>query len=1367
MNGDFTRIPYDLTKGYTRVLKQQGRVDLDADWNEHAAIQDYIERTENVDIIGHCGVPKEGGGFAIGLTGDGSDLTISAGRIYVDGLLVTLDEDTSYAGQVPAPVPLNQEADQTDLVYIDVWQRHVTAVEDPSIREVALGGPDTTTRLQTVWRVHTQRVEAGTTCDTLGDWTPATSGGKLTTGVSTAPPTTEPCDLTPAGGFRGLENQLYRVEIHDAGDIDDTATFKWSRDNGSVVYAIDEFVDGQPTDHIKLKSLGRDEVLTLKVDDWVEIIDDDTEMAGGPGMMAQVAEPPDEANRVITLDRDVSGFDLGKHPKVRRWDHSDSEVLPVTAGTIELEDGVEIEFSGNEFQTGDYWSFAARTNTADVDRLTEEPPFGINHHYCALALVTWRPTPDETWTADMDDCRPYFPSLTNICAEDVCFDNEHCGAPGAETVQDALDWLCERNDLPHHNKHLHGWGIVCGLQVVCGPDDDDDEVRRNVTVRDGYALDCEGNDVILEQSRTIDMLEAIRRYTQETDQQLIDDNGDGDVCLILETDPQRPFSIEPHDPHADNDLQSLLAGTLLMDFYEDCIERLVDFVRDEFTVPDEGEERPAGPVEERLAAFTNLLAMPVNPETGQHIFVSRREHTIMLDFYTRLRALLQSQTYCGMFDNARPFPDYPEEFDESGMDTIFGKGFHTRLRLRPNSDEAYTVGAGINPLEPSTIINRYRVAGEPDERRLISQIDPLAGAEETQIKGDSGSGAVQDVAFSEDGTRIYVIVSSRDDENTFFRAGTFRGDEINWDRLVTICGVKLVTLATTPADAKSVYAVGMKKVTITDENGNETVEFRGTGLYRINPDNVDSDMEPLVAFNAGGHLRITDDGRAYATAGPDDARFRPYDRVVAVNVPAGDSWLDGPIMLDASGEDDIAVVAGTNRDVQVLYSVVESAEQNGKRIVAHDANSGSPLKVSVPVADTTIRLEHFAPTDALLISSADGYNVQILDVTQNAFDPEYLLPMQVGPSSMAVNDDATVPAAYVLNTGSNTIITAENPEVFRPEYRFPLDLLAQYRADVINAFTDLLGGLLQYLKDCLCDHFLVNCPECDGDEKMYLACVSIRGGQVERVCNFSKRKYVKSFPTIGYWLSLVPIVPFVDWAIEQFCCIALPELFGRYTAQPTEARYTSTYQPRVSTASLYQGAAFVRGFDLMSQLGEFRLKGSRVQSVAMDRLSVSRMLERAEPAPTKRVTSLVDQPADAIEADLVERGVTVHRQPYDASKVSNVTSFFRTPRPGAEVTIYEEKGHVKYYEVTQPAARPAPEAPTDLQTRVHELSTALEAKDAELADLRTQLQTLSQKQTELETKAPASDEVATMKAELEELRSFRSEVQKFMKESRG
>lgn len=51
MKGDFTRFTHDPGRRFRGVLMQQGRVQLDADWNEHVAIRDRLERVTNTDVI--------------------------------------------------------------------------------------------------------------------------------------------------------------------------------------------------------------------------------------------------------------------------------------------------------------------------------------------------------------------------------------------------------------------------------------------------------------------------------------------------------------------------------------------------------------------------------------------------------------------------------------------------------------------------------------------------------------------------------------------------------------------------------------------------------------------------------------------------------------------------------------------------------------------------------------------------------------------------------------------------------------------------------------------------------------------------------------------------------------------------------------------------------------------------------------------------------------------------------------------------------------------------------------------------------------------------------------------------------------------
>ncbi len=417
MKGDFSRDSFHPAKHYAAVLKQQGRVDLDADWNEHTAIERHIEETTTQDVVGPSGAPQDSPGFQIGYTETvGSpDLTVSAGRIYVEGILCEQESATTYLGQadLPQPPPPTPQSGRTDLVYLDVWQRHITQIEDPEMREVALGGPDTATRIQTVAQVKVKANVGDVTCadDVIG-WPPSSSGGLLTTSVIESEAPADPCPPATAGGYQGLENRLYRVEIHQGGDIGGTATFKWSRDNGSVVFAVEEFIDGQPTNQLRLSSIGRDRVLRLRVGDWVEVLDDAIDLSSGsPGTLAQITDL-DEAERLITLSASISGLDLARHPKVRRWDQG-QDAITITSDTFDLEDGIQVSFSGNGFKTGDYWIFTARSITGKIDEFVSAPPRGIGHYYCTLALVTWQQTSGQ-WTPTIQDCRNLFPPLTGL-----------------------------------------------------------------------------------------------------------------------------------------------------------------------------------------------------------------------------------------------------------------------------------------------------------------------------------------------------------------------------------------------------------------------------------------------------------------------------------------------------------------------------------------------------------------------------------------------------------------------------------------------------------------------------------------------------------------------------------------------------------------------------------------------------------------------------------------------------------------------------------------------------------------------------------------------------------------------------------------
>lgn len=472
MHADLSRLTHRPERHYSAVVAQQGRVQLDADANEQTAIQLFQARTLAADLIGQHGGPRDATGFKITLRGGSrelDDLIIGGGRYYVDGILC---DATRPQPGVPVPAHGAADADGKDgaakdgpaagegaaqpaaspttwtywdqpdgfrdperpgdrlpsafpyLAYLKVWERVVTAAEDPALREVALGSamPDTAARTKVVWQVlplpaselgledHTPPIDDIRAAFTLWAQKAAAPGSRLAA-RSERPDHAddEPCLVAPDARYRGPENQLYRVEVHHAGSAKD-ATFKWSRENGSVTFPVDE-LDGT---WVELATLGSDDKLDLNVGDWVEFVDTAYASRGEAAPLLRVEELDLPGRRVRLSDEPAPG--VGRrpelHPFLRRWDHHEGSrktvkrgeragrlkhgALPVEeGGWLPLEDGVEVYFAADgTYRTGDFWLIPARTATGAVEWPTDaarrpllEHPSGIAVHYAPLAWV--------------------------------------------------------------------------------------------------------------------------------------------------------------------------------------------------------------------------------------------------------------------------------------------------------------------------------------------------------------------------------------------------------------------------------------------------------------------------------------------------------------------------------------------------------------------------------------------------------------------------------------------------------------------------------------------------------------------------------------------------------------------------------------------------------------------------------------------------------------------------------------------------------------------------------------------------------------------------------------------------------------------
>ena len=493
MSGDYSRVRFDPRIDLSGVLMQQGRVQLDSDWNEWVAVLDRRLRAESVDTFGVHVTPGITGVAVVSpqtpdafkIEAAGGNISIGRGRMYVDGLLAenhgggAAEFDAvlaelrgktalAYNLQTYFPAPPTLPSGGPHLAYLEVWQREVTYLQQPNLVESAVG-VDTTTRLQTVWQVRMLTNIGGADCITpdsaVAGWQTLTlpSGGRMSIKAEGVPPDLDPCELPPSGGYRGLENQLYRVEIHDGGAVG-AAKFKWSRDNASVASNVVEIVSQTATStELKLASLGRDAVLRFNTGDWVEILDDRRELSGENGdpalrrgVMRKISV--DDAKQTISFTPALSanlvpggGLDTldSRHTRVRRWDQKgtvrdannnvivnldsagSTGLIPVPAAGVwvVLENGIKIQFgldpSGGGFHCGDYWVSAARTNDTSVETYTQAPPRGIHRHYARLSIVTF---PD-----DETDCRVKWPPECGGC----CTINV---AP-RENIQTAIDSL--------------------------------------------------------------------------------------------------------------------------------------------------------------------------------------------------------------------------------------------------------------------------------------------------------------------------------------------------------------------------------------------------------------------------------------------------------------------------------------------------------------------------------------------------------------------------------------------------------------------------------------------------------------------------------------------------------------------------------------------------------------------------------------------------------------------------------------------------------------------------------------------------------------------------------------------------------------
>ncbi|MEN8177722.1 MAG: DUF6519 domain-containing protein [Pseudomonadota bacterium] len=1175
-------------KDYSSVCHQQGRMLTDSDLTEQALISRDRLNEALKDVIG-SGTPRHGALLQVTESGDDKLPSLHWGRVYVDGVLGEVRPDADapdadqfdYAHQLYYPEAPPVLPASAHRLYVDVWERNVIWLEDEMLRDPGLHGADTTTRTQTMAQVKW--------CDALldplcPDVNPTIGDARLRLVLRSLATSADPCD--PCADELELNdpvgNYLFRVEVHDVGydanDQPESVVLKWSSENGAEAYSTadvpPDFASNQfvyeffnEISETQLGAhLGRD--------------------GGGQRIIdGQRQGLVNEFSEASPLAKDF----------VRRWDGwcriektgSDWQLTEGFEGTIDLTSGVGVDKPGHVTQggdslgielrvisldieladfplvTGDYWTAPVRESIHQQGEVLLEdplsgdgvPPEGEPHHYMLLVDVA---ADDGTLSLSPGSgcdgygaCQPaQFPSLTDLRASDVCFDNNSCEMPEVGTVQEALDHLCQERDLRWHNKHLHGWGVVCGLALECDLED-----PAGVVLNTGYALDCEGNDMVVEDDVSINILQRLKE--EEINPDTLDD--DQGLCLYLEhtIEGELDVGIELYEPDNESWIDRL-RDTLLYDFYEDCILDLIKALTGEIQETDVqarcaltrcGREQ-IRPVQRRALTLTNILFQYQQGESNTVLNISPCEHELLKDLYARLKNLLRSKTFCAQFENV-DFPDYPFAKDKLCRATWFTTQPLDHIRLHPDGKLAFGWRRSSNRV---FVFEQLKDGCMGD---LVGFFDV------PQL--DNGS--ITDLTINRD--NLIHLVGIVHEEDTLFARGKL--PEINREvceikiewQTSFMCGVKMVQLKQSPWSTQQLYAVGLCR-----------------GAYLIIPEKLFAEekieREPDWVFPASGHIDFDVRGTGVVCTAAEESGCDKgsYDRLIFFNATLDEDVASQPLLMltptvnqqpvqgsdgfvvsqsAAAGRDDVVgdeiVIGDLNKNL-ILFLVADigdkkvlcrfdigNLQKSGKQGQAWPGLFYHQFDAASHIALKYVR---GGKLDGVVATRYAMHDMQYIPGDPRQYEKELLnsIPVQSGPVDIANHNE--LQQLHVLNhMGQSITVLNYDLRVYqeqRPD-------LQKYRTDVIAAFYQLLSGLLQYLKDCFCNHLLIQCPECDEDDKVYLGCLSMRNGEVYNICNFTKRKHVKTFTSFSYWLSLIPIGPLVSWAIERLCCLVLPNLF--------------------------------------------------------------------------------------------------------------------------------------------------------------------------------------------------------------------------------
>lgn len=474
MTADITRLFPDRDTRFHALVRQQGRLPIDAEENFASDIAEWERDDAFVETIAPSGAPDDGFRVTLPVGGPPVNFTVAAGSYYLGGARVENPAPLTYRGQQARnwlSLPLEPEAigaARQFLVWLDAWDQTVTATEDAELRDPGLGGPDGAAARRFGWRVRATPV-AGPGCVTARvqwlaaqGWTglldAATgalrSGAALSVAFNPADVDQDLCAPALTPGFLGARNECYRVMTSRPG------RFVWGRDDAAPVYRVRVEAIGGQMRRVVFLTQPRDEHIRPRPGQTVELLRWDERLPNGQ----KTAEPLGQfftvatglSDGAITLTGAVDAATVAwmaalpvatlssedaagenRYFYLRLWTGGGAGGQPDTplvqgdlAGT-----GLSLTFAGATMP-GDHWVIAARpdapTQLLPWAMKAGMPAHGPRRHVVPLAFV-------DLDAGTVTDCRRRFRPLFRLggCCTVTVGDNENSWGD-VSTIAEAL-----------------------------------------------------------------------------------------------------------------------------------------------------------------------------------------------------------------------------------------------------------------------------------------------------------------------------------------------------------------------------------------------------------------------------------------------------------------------------------------------------------------------------------------------------------------------------------------------------------------------------------------------------------------------------------------------------------------------------------------------------------------------------------------------------------------------------------------------------------------------------------------------------------------------------------------------------------------